>query len=130
MSIRKNLQLQPFLAFLPESARILDVGCGSGRDALAFNNKCDQVDAIDYSEELVKKATRLIELRQCYSALGLLRRDSLVWLRLAKDVARTVKDMPVLYLKKINGQNFGFLYQLDRCGKQLILLAQVMFCLR
>ena len=50
---------QPFLAELPEGARILDVGCGSGRDTLAFKNKGYQLDAIDYSEELVKKATRL-----------------------------------------------------------------------
>lgn len=50
---------QPFLAELPEGARILDVGCGSGRDTLAFKNKGYQVDAIDYSEELVKKASRL-----------------------------------------------------------------------
>ena len=50
---------QPFLAELPRGARILDVGCGSGRDTLAFKNKAYQVDAIDYSEELVKKATQL-----------------------------------------------------------------------
>jgi 2-polyprenyl-3-methyl-5-hydroxy-6-metoxy-1,4-benzoquinol methylase len=50
---------QPFLAELPEGARILDVGCGPGRDTLAFKNKGYQVDAIDYSEELVKKATQL-----------------------------------------------------------------------
>jgi len=50
---------QPFLAELQEGTRILDVGCGSGRDTLAFKNKGYQVDAIDYSEELVKKVTRL-----------------------------------------------------------------------
>ena len=50
---------QPFLAELSEGTRILDVGCGSGRDTLAFKNKGYYVDAIDYSEELVKKATRL-----------------------------------------------------------------------
>ncbi|MGK9156305.1 class I SAM-dependent methyltransferase [Acinetobacter radioresistens] len=50
---------QPFLAELPEGARILDVGCGPGRDTLAFKKKGYQVDAIDYSEELVKKATQL-----------------------------------------------------------------------
>ena len=50
---------QPFLAELPESAHILDVGCGSGRDTLAFKNKGYHVEAIDYSEELVKKAIRL-----------------------------------------------------------------------
>lgn len=61
---------QPFLAELPEGARILDVGCGSGRDTLTFKNKGYQVDAIDYSEELVKKATRLtgipIKLKSFY----------------------------------------------------------------
>ncbi|MGE8683925.1 MAG: class I SAM-dependent methyltransferase, partial [Acinetobacter sp.] len=50
---------QPFLAELQEGAKILDVGCGSGRDTLAFKNKGYQVDAIDYSEELVKKASLL-----------------------------------------------------------------------
>lgn len=50
---------QPFLKLLPQSARILDVGCGAGRDSLAFKKKGYEVDAIDYSEELVKKATRL-----------------------------------------------------------------------
>lgn len=50
---------QPFLAELQEGTRILDVGCGSGRDTLAFKNKGYHVDAIDYSDELVKKATRL-----------------------------------------------------------------------
>ena len=61
---------QPFLAELPEGARILDVGCGSGRDTLAFKNKGYQVDAIDYSEKLVKKASRLtgipIKLKSFY----------------------------------------------------------------
>ena len=72
----------------------------------------------------------IIQLRQSYSSLGLLRRDSLVWLKLVKDVARTVKDMPVRYLQNINGRNFEFLYQLNQCGKRLILLPQVMYCLR
>lgn len=73
---------------------------------------------------------RIVTLRQSYSSLGLLRRDSLVWLKLLKEVTRTVKDMPVRYLQNINGQNFELLYQLDQCAKQLILLPQVMFCLR
>lgn len=57
---------QPFLAELSEGARILDVGCGSGRDTLAFKKKGYQVEAIDYSAELVKKARELIniEVRQ------------------------------------------------------------------
>lgn len=54
---------QPFLTELPKQAYILDVGCGSGRDTLAFKNKGYKVDAIDYSEELAKKATQLTGVR-------------------------------------------------------------------
>ena len=56
----------PFLRYLPEQACILDLGCGSGRDSFAFKNKGYQVEAIDYSAELVKKAKELtgIEVRQ------------------------------------------------------------------
>ena len=56
----------PFLRYLPEQASILDLGCGSGRDILAFKKKGYQVEAIDYSAELVEKARELtgIEVRQ------------------------------------------------------------------
>ncbi|WP_180010045.1 bifunctional 2-polyprenyl-6-hydroxyphenol methylase/3-demethylubiquinol 3-O-methyltransferase UbiG [Acinetobacter sp. YH16055] len=54
---------QPFLAELPEYAQLLDVGCGSGRDILAFKNKGYKVEAIDYSEELVERATLLTGLQ-------------------------------------------------------------------
>ena len=50
---------QPFLNELPKNARIFDVGCGAGRDTLAFKNKGYQVDAIDYSDVLVERATQL-----------------------------------------------------------------------
>ncbi|WP_151711068.1 class I SAM-dependent methyltransferase [Acinetobacter brisouii] len=52
----------PFLRYLPEHASILDLGCGSGRDSLAFKNFGHQVYAIDYSEELVEKACQLTGL--------------------------------------------------------------------
>ena len=72
---------------------------------------------------------QIIELRQIYSSLGLLRRNSVVWSKLVKDVARTVKEMPVRYLQNINGQNFEFLYQFEQSKQQLTLLPQAMFCL-
>ena len=50
---------QPFLRYLPEHAKILDLGCGSGRDSLAFKNKGYQVEATDYSEKLVAQAKKL-----------------------------------------------------------------------
>ena len=52
----------PFLRYLPEHASILDLGCGSGRDSLAFHQKGYQVDATDYAETLVSKAQQLTGL--------------------------------------------------------------------
>lgn len=49
---------QRFLSYLPQSAAILDFGCGSGRDTKAFLDQGYQVDAIDGSEELCKLATQ------------------------------------------------------------------------
>lgn len=58
-SVDMNSLYQPFLTHLPNQAHILDVGCGSGRDALAFQNLGHRVKAIDDSEALVKQATAL-----------------------------------------------------------------------
>lgn len=57
---------QRFIRYLPDGGRILDIGCGSGRDSLAFKKLGYQVEAIDYSEELVTKARELtgISVRQ------------------------------------------------------------------
>ena len=48
---------QQFLEHVPQGGSILDLGCGSGRDALAFKELGYQVDATDYSTELVEKAS-------------------------------------------------------------------------
>lgn len=49
-----------FLERLPKGAAILDAGCGSGRDSLAFKKLGYQVTAIDGSEELCKLAEEYI----------------------------------------------------------------------
>lgn len=46
-----------FLGYMKHGARILDFGCGSGRDTKYFLNKGYQVDAIDGSEEFAKLAS-------------------------------------------------------------------------
>ncbi|HRO79434.1 MAG TPA: class I SAM-dependent methyltransferase [Acinetobacter towneri] len=58
-NVDMEILYQPFLEHLPSTARILDLGCGSGRDSLAFKKKGYEVNACDYSEELVKKAHEL-----------------------------------------------------------------------
>ncbi|MDE6749468.1 MAG: class I SAM-dependent methyltransferase [Lachnospiraceae bacterium] len=45
-----------FLEYVPEGGKILDFGCGSGRDTKYFLNKGYNVDAIDGSYELCKIA--------------------------------------------------------------------------
>lgn len=47
---------QPFVAHLKPGARILDAGCGSGRDARAFSALGYDVEAFDASAELVELA--------------------------------------------------------------------------
>ena len=59
---------QPFLDHLVLGARILDLGCGSGRDSLAFIQKGYCVDAMDYSKALVKQATALTGLQVRYAS--------------------------------------------------------------
>ena len=53
---------QRFDSYLPKGARVLDAGCGSGRDALAFMGMGYSVDAFDASLEMVKYASLLTEL--------------------------------------------------------------------
>jgi len=51
--------LYPFVALLKPDAKILDAGCGSGRDSLLFQKMGFQVLAIDGAEEMVKHVSSL-----------------------------------------------------------------------
>ena len=53
---------QPFLELVPAGGRILDAGCGSGRDALAFSHLGFEVEAFDASGACVEQARRLTNL--------------------------------------------------------------------
>lgn len=50
----------PFLAALPLNVHILDAGCGSGRDAYAFQQMGHRVSAFDACEELAGHASHLL----------------------------------------------------------------------
>jgi 2-polyprenyl-3-methyl-5-hydroxy-6-metoxy-1,4-benzoquinol methylase len=49
-----------FLRYIPAGGRILDAGCGSGRDSLAFHRLGYDVVAMDASIEMVKHVSRLL----------------------------------------------------------------------
>ena len=51
-----SIQYNHFLQYVKRDGKILDFGCGSGRDSLYFKNKGYDVTAIDGSEELCKIA--------------------------------------------------------------------------
>ena len=57
---------EPFIKHLPTGGRILDFGCGSGRDTKFFLEQGYQVDAIDGSEKLCRIASEYsgIQVRQ------------------------------------------------------------------
>lgn len=49
-----------FLKYIPDGGRILDAGCGSGRDSKAFIKEGFSVVAFDASREMCKKASELL----------------------------------------------------------------------
>src|SRR6516164_7084914 len=49
----------PFLREIPSRGRILDAGCGSGRDSLAFIRMGYQVVSIDASRQMVLATSKL-----------------------------------------------------------------------
>ncbi len=46
-----------FLFYMPKEGKILDLGCGSGRDSLYFKNQGYEVDAADGSAEMAAAAS-------------------------------------------------------------------------
>lgn len=54
-----------FLQLLPERARVLDAGCGSGRDTLAFQRAGHHVAAFDASPELAQLASKHTGVAVC-----------------------------------------------------------------
>lgn len=73
---------QPFTRYLPDGGSILDLGCGSGRDSLAFKKLGYYVEAIDYSEALVRKARELTGInvrKQSFYELSELNQYDGIW---------------------------------------------------
>lgn len=54
--LEKSEERQVFLKYLEEGDTILDLGCGSGRDSLAFYEEGYDVTLLDASEEMCKLA--------------------------------------------------------------------------
>lgn len=57
-NVRRLPQQAAFAALLPPGGRVLDAGCGSGRDALAFRDLGFQVTATEAAPKLAALASR------------------------------------------------------------------------
>jgi len=60
----------PFLKLLPKNGKILDAGCGSGRDSLFFKQQGYDVVSFDISKELVELASQLIGQKVLHMSFG------------------------------------------------------------
>lgn len=58
---------EKFLKYLPEKAKILDAGCGVGRDIKYFLSKGHSVSAFDASEKMVELASQETGVRVMHS---------------------------------------------------------------
>jgi SAM-dependent methyltransferase len=57
-SLHNKRESEKFLALIPQVSRILDLGCGSGRDAAIFSRLGHDVIGIDFSDRLIEIAKR------------------------------------------------------------------------
>ena len=61
-----------FLQYLEPGARILDFGCGSGRDTKYFRNRGFQVEAVDGSAEFVRIASEYTGINGIWACSSIL----------------------------------------------------------
>lgn len=60
VNVDMSASYEEFINLLPKGSKILDLGCGSGRDSLQFMKLGYDVTAVDGSLELAKRATKLL----------------------------------------------------------------------
>lgn len=110
-----------FLKYVPDNGKILDLGCGSGRDTKAFMEKGYKVDATDGSEELCRLASEYtgVEVR-CMDFKDLCSSDeyNAIW-ACASLLHVTYKELPDIFMK-INTalKSNGIVYMSFKEGKQ------------
>jgi 2-polyprenyl-3-methyl-5-hydroxy-6-metoxy-1,4-benzoquinol methylase len=104
----------PFLKHLRPGSKVLDAGCGSGRDSLFFKNQGFQVTAFDASKEMVKLASELLDqkvLLMSFEDLSLTEQYDGIWAcasllhvekaklsRVVAELAKHLKDGGVFYI--------------------------------
>ncbi len=112
-----------FLPMIPNAGRILDIGCGSGRDSLYFQNRGFEVYAIDSSEEMIHYVSSFLGEKAQMKDVMEINEDNFydgIWacaslLHLKKDeiskvfekISRAMKNDSVFYLSFKHGDFEG-----------------------
>ena len=52
-----------FASYLPNEASVIDMGCGSGRDVMAFSDMGHDAAGLDAAKELLKLAEERLEIK-------------------------------------------------------------------
>ena len=109
-----------FLKHIPLRGRILDFGCGSGRDAKYFYDREFEVDAVDGSEELCKLAyeyTGLNVKQMLFSELAAVEEYDGIW-ACASILHLPSSELKDVLLKMIKAlKNDGIIYASFKYGE-------------
>ncbi len=117
-----------FLELIPAGGSILDWGCGSGRDTLAFLHSGYEVDATDGSEELATIASQKSGIkvqRERFEDLDVLEKYNGIWacaslLHVEKEYLPEIFELAQKALK-LNGIMYASFkygnYEGERCGR-------------
>ena len=90
-----------FLQYLEPGARILDFGCGSGRDTKYFRNRGFQVEAVDGSAEFVRIASEYTGInvrRMLFQDLDEVERYDGIW------ACSSILHLPCAELEEVLGK--------------------------
>ena len=108
-----------FLSYLKEGARILDFGCGAGRDTKLFHEKGYAVDAVDGSEKLcavAREYTGLPVQQMLFSDLSSVDTYDGIW-ACASILHVTLEELPDVFCRMIYAlRENGILYASFKYG--------------
>ena len=94
-----------FLSFLPAKAKILDFGCGSGRDTKYFIDNGYEVDAMDY---VVKPVEYFSFSQKLDKAIGRIRSEAKEFLMITIGEGIVKTDIADIYFIEGQGHNAVF----------------------
>ena len=115
-------QLTQFISYVPKGAKLLDIGCGSGKDVEFLTEEGFDILGVDYSEAMIKEAEEKVpngkfvveDMRNlsfddnsydgiwCCASLIHIPKESAV--DVLKKFKATLKDNGILYLAVIEGE--------------------------